>query len=127
MEGRFPLGDAADGQTVVYRQSSVVREGGGAPARPPPPPFTQRRPDATAVFTPSHFAGGCGAFQRSGPTGGAANGMPLNTRTAASLPGAPDTMPESSFTGSVIAADAAVATNSTAAVMIRRFIALLYF
>src|SRR5256885_3971588 len=85
----------------------------------------QRGPKATAVFTPSHFAGGCGAFQRSGPTGGAANGMPLNTRTAASLPAAPDTMPESSFTGSVIAADAVAAANTIEAVIIRRFISVL--
>src|SRR4051812_11791243 len=81
----------------------------------------QRGPNATVSFTPSHFAGGCGAFQRSGPTGGAAYGMPLNTRTAASVPAAPDTWPASVFTGSVIAAEAAVAASRNAAVIIERF------
>ena len=29
-------------------------------------------------FMPFHFSAGCGAFQRSSPTGGAAKGIPLN-------------------------------------------------
>ena len=33
---------------------------------------TQRAPNFVAALTPSHFAAGCGAFQRLGPTGGAA-------------------------------------------------------
>src|SRR5438552_5482142 len=100
MTGSFALDEDAAVQTFIYRQSSLVGGGAGAPARPPPPPpCMQRGPKATAVFTPSHFAGGCGVFQRSGPTGGAANGMPLNTRIAASVPAAPDTMPASSLIG----------------------------
>src|SRR5438067_12575179 len=122
MTGSLAVADEAAVHTFIYRQSSAVGGGGGAPARPPPPPFCmQRGPNATAVFTPSHRIGGCGAFQRSGPTGGAANGMPLNTRTAASLPAAPDTMPESSFTGSVMAADAIAAVSRMATVIIERF------
>ena len=31
--------------------------------------------------TPAQAAGGCGGRQRNGPTGGAANGMPLNVST----------------------------------------------
>ena len=33
-------------------------------------------PNSVASRAPLHFAGGCGAFQRSSPTGGAAKGMP---------------------------------------------------
>jgi hypothetical protein len=66
----------------------------------------QRGPNAVAAFTPSHFGAGCGAFQRSAPTGGAAYGMPLNTRTSEFVPAAPDTNPASVLTGSEIAADA---------------------
>src|SRR5690606_37777229 len=38
-------------------------------------------------------AGACGSFQRRSPTGGAANGMFLNTVTPSILPGAPWTSP----------------------------------
>ena len=43
-------------------------------------------PNSLASRTPCHFCTGCGAFQRRFPTGGAANGIPLNT-----------VMPERSF------------------------------
>ena len=39
-------------------------------------PCMQAGPGFTASRTPSHGATGCGACQRSAPTGGAANGMP---------------------------------------------------
>ena len=49
---------------------------GGAPA-------AHGAPKASALRTPSHLAAGWGAFHRLSPSGGAANGMPLNTRTDA--------------------------------------------
>src|SRR3954471_12604510 len=105
MTGNFAAPEAAAVQTLIYRQSSLVGGGGGAPARPPPPPpCMQRGPKTSALRTPSHFAAGCGAFQRSGPTGGAAYGMPLNTRTSGLLPPTPETSPASVFTGSLTAA-----------------------
>src|SRR5258705_9882835 len=89
-------------------------------------PCIGRGPYSTALRTPVQGVTGCGAFQRSGPTGGAAYGMPLNTRTSALLPAAPDTKPPSVFAGSVIAADAAVAAASNVTTLIRRvFMALL--
>ena len=39
--------------------------------------WMQTLPNLLASRTPSHFATGCGGCQRSAPTGGAANGMPL--------------------------------------------------
>src|SRR5215475_5442242 len=41
----------------------------------------QTGPKALASRAPSHFAGGCGGRQRRSPTGGAAYGTPLKTRT----------------------------------------------
>ena len=64
----------------------------------------QTLPNLLASRTPSHFATGCGAAQRSAPTGGAANGMPLNARTPADDAMLPPSRPASSFTGSVTAA-----------------------
>src|SRR5262245_19188507 len=58
---------------------------------------------------PSHFAAGCGARQRFAPVGGAANGMPLNTRTDAVSVPAPDSWPVSILTGSGISAFTLVA------------------
>src|SRR5512147_3228344 len=55
----------------------------------------------SALRTPAQRSGGAGARQRSGPTGGAANGMPLNTRTpSASLP---STKPDAVRIGSAAA------------------------
>src|SRR5687767_13866578 len=52
---------------------------------------------------PCQLAAGCGGFQRSAPTGGAANGMPLNAVTPATLPDAPVIKPLSMPTGSATA------------------------
>ncbi len=43
----------------------------------------------SALRTPSKLAKDCSRRQRSGPTPGAANGMPLNTRTVLSIPETP--------------------------------------
>ena len=48
--------------------------------RPTPFGCTPTAPNASALRTPSQCATGCGAFQRSGPSGGAPKGTPLNTR-----------------------------------------------
>src|SRR6185503_13402005 len=47
----------------------------------------------SAALTPLHDTAGSGAFHRRGPTGGAANGIPLNTRTPASRPLVPASWP----------------------------------
>src|SRR5688572_16573564 len=69
----------------------------------------QTLPNLLASRTPSHLTTGCGGSQRSAPTGGAANGIPLNART----PGEDSTLlpsrPESSVRGSLNAAGGAVA------------------
>jgi hypothetical protein len=70
--------------------------------------------NSVAIFTPSHVAGGCAAFHRKSPTGGAAKGMPLNIRTLASLLDAPATDPEPVLTGSGIEA------RETAAIRVPR-------
>src|SRR5438105_1447539 len=59
--------------------------------------------NASAFLTPFHAGGGCGAFQRSSPTGGAANGMPLKTRTPSTA--VPAIAPLSSLTVSEAAAN----------------------
>ena len=41
--------------------------------------------NSSALRTPSQCAAGCGGRQRKSPTGGAANGIPLNIRTFESL------------------------------------------
>src|SRR5579863_3429934 len=41
----------------------------------------QRGPNPVAWRTPVQFLTGCGGCHRKSPTGGAANGMPLNSRT----------------------------------------------
>ena len=66
----------------------------------------QRAPNSVAFRTPSHDAGGCGAFQRSSPTGGAANGMPLKTRTSDEATAAPSTAPDFVVTVAAEAIDA---------------------
>src|SRR6185436_7755208 len=128
MTGRLSLADAALVQTLAYRQSSARAgsRGGtttaavtcpglaaaapGAPGpRPPRPaggaPAAHGAPKASALRTPSHFAAGCGAFQRLSPSGGAANGMPLNERTVGCVVLAvPDSRPVSILTCSGIIA-----------------------
>ena len=77
-----------------YRQSSLAAGESGRSTetfrRPTPFGCTQTLPNCSAFRTPSHLAAGCGSFHRSGPTGGAAKGMPLNTRTDAVPVEAPD-------------------------------------
>ena len=70
-------------------------------SRPTPFGCTHTGPNASALRTPSHGATGCGAFQRSGPTGGAPNGMPRNTRTPSGEFAAGAIKPASVRTGSV--------------------------
>src|SRR5688572_19265384 len=52
----------------------------------------------SAERTPAHGVAGSGAFQRRGPTGGAAYGTPLNTCTAASRPDTPASRPPETVT-----------------------------
>ena len=63
----------------------------------------QRAPNSVAFRTPSHDVGGCGGFHRRSPTGGAANGMPLKTRTLDEATVVPSTAPAFVFTGSAVA------------------------
>ena len=80
--------------------------------RPTPFGCTQTGPNASALRTPSQCATGCGAFQRSGPTGGAPNGMPRNTRTPSGEFAAGAISPASVRTGSVVAAGSTTAVTS---------------
>ena len=65
-------------------------------------------PKAVAARTPSQAAAGCGAANRSAPTGGAANGMPRKTARPASP--LPRTRPAATFTSrDVMSADGAQA------------------
>src|SRR5262249_44774235 len=59
---------------------------------------TQLSENFSALRTPSHFAGGCGGRQRSSPTGGAAYGMPLKTRTPGTELATPSSNPPSTRT-----------------------------
>src|ERR1700681_3606082 len=72
--------------TLRYRQSSLIS--GGAPKiRAKVGSCMQLGPNVDACLTPVHGFTGWGARQRSAPTGGAANGMPLNdTMPFASTP-----------------------------------------
>src|SRR5262245_11582369 len=78
----------------------------------------QGAPNASAFLTPSHFATGCGARHRFSPSGGAANGMPLKTRTVGwPVLREPARTPVSMRTCSGIIAEAfamAVTSNATA-------------
>ncbi len=67
----------------------------------------QTSPQWSALSTPVQCATGCGAFQRSGPTGGAPKGMPRNSVTPGAEPGMPETRPSVVCTGLVRAAWAA--------------------
>src|SRR5215831_9579426 len=77
MTGSASLALLAGVQTLRYRQSSLTPSGAlkilAAAAS-----CMQLRANDEACLTPVHGLTGCGAFQRSAPTGGAANGMPLN-------------------------------------------------
>src|SRR5690606_13331705 len=78
--------------------------------------WTQTSPYRVASRTPSQDAGACGSFQRRSPTGGAANGMFLNTVTPSIFPGAPWTSPcwvrtgADTPTGAAAVADAELTT-----------------
>src|SRR5436190_1773438 len=63
----------------------------------------------SAFRTPCHAATGCGARQRRSPAGGAANGIPLKTRTSGKEPGVPVNWPPAVFTGSEMAEKAGTA------------------
>src|SRR6202000_642561 len=58
----------------------------------------QREPKLVAWRTPCHLAAGCGAFQRRGPTGGAAKGIPRKSRVWLSALIFPWTFPWSRLT-----------------------------
>src|SRR4029453_6375998 len=126
MPGSRSLARLAAVHTFKYRQSSLVfGESGRSTVTLFGTRFgcdgcTQTSLNCSAFFTPSHFAGGCGSFQRNSPTGGAAKGMPLNARTPdASV--TPESRPVAIVTGSLMAAgveivDAAIATAMSAIV-----------
>ena len=100
--GRRSEADAASVHTLRYKQSSLIGVAVDvAPPRPPAPPLgcMHRAPNWSAERTPAQLRTGCGGRHRNGPTGGAANGMPLNTRMLAVLPAIPDTSPASMRTG----------------------------
>src|SRR5207247_7043562 len=108
--------------TLRYRQSSFAGGESGMSTetfnRPVPFGCTHTGPNASAFRTPSQRATGCGAFHRSGPIGGAPNGMPRKTRTPSGELAAAATRPVSVFTGSGRAAtstvaDAAMAVSAT--------------
>ncbi len=61
-------------------------------------PACSARPNSVAFLTPSHAATGCGSFHRSGPTGGAAKGMPLKISTLPSPLVVPSTSPDATRT-----------------------------
>ncbi len=80
----------------------------------------QRGAYSVAALTSDHFATGCGARQRFGPTGGAANGMPLKSRISRLAPVVPAILPLSIVTSAGIAAKAPVVAVMETAVSSRR-------
>src|SRR5437899_2488074 len=94
--------------------------------RPTPFGCTQALANVSALRMPAHFAAGCGGRHRSSPTGGAAYGIPLNTRTPGAAAGAPESRPASVLIGSRTAARkpltiASAAANIAAVAMILLF------
>src|SRR4029453_4209952 len=63
--GSLADGDVAFGQAFTERQSPLIL----SPKSMSPNTFgwMQGSPNSVAAFTPSHFATGCGAFQRLAP------------------------------------------------------------
>src|SRR5206468_6083831 len=100
--GRRSDGDGAAVQTFRYRQSSLAAGESGRSTdtfrRPMPFGCTQTSPNVSALRTPVHFATGCGARHRNAPTGGAANGTPLNTRTPGAAADVAESRPASILT-----------------------------
>ena len=123
MTGRRPRAPAGR-QTLRYRQSSLT----GAPSEASPARGAgcrQAGPNALAARSVRHGATGCGARQRSAPTGGAAYGMPLKATTLAAR--SPRTGPLSSCATSLAASAAVVQLNtvSSHASPVDRFISSL--
>ena len=77
-------------------------------------PCMQCGPNSVALRTPSHGCTGCGAFQRSSPTGGAAKGMPRKTRTALFSEVVPSTRPDFVRTGAPVAVATGRRSTATA-------------
>ena len=95
------------------RQSSDGGFGAGAPAAGGGPnrPCMQSAPNSAAWRMPVHGAAGWGGRHRSSPTGGAANGMPLNDSTPSSI--TPCTSPLSIRTTAGVCAAAGVRGDAT--------------
>src|SRR5260370_525687 len=118
--GRRAAAGPAEVQALKYRPSSLIF---GESARSTAT-FTGTRlgarccmqtlPNPAASRIPDHGSGGCGSRQRSGPTGGAAKGMPLNARTP-DFNVTPEINPLLILTGSGIAAGIADPEISTSA------------
>src|SRR5215472_10048621 len=89
MTGRFSPAFAAAVQTLRYRQSSLDPPSiaflamNSALHGPNAPLLVWKQPAAnlSAARTPFQSAASCGSRHRRSPTGGAANGMPLNAVT----------------------------------------------
>src|SRR5262245_6418987 len=111
MTGSASPGLFAGVHTFRYRQSSLTPSGAlksfAAAAS-----CMQLKANDDACFTPVHALTGCGAFQRSAPTGGAAKGMPLNDEMPFAT--TPATFPPVT-SASRIWADAPAVTRRTAA------------
>ena len=95
MTGSFAAGAFAGTHTFSVKQSSLPPESRKFMS-PKTFPCMQCEPNSVALRPPSHFAGATGGFQRRSPTGGAAYGIPRNTRTAPST--LPSAIPEAVFT-----------------------------
>src|ERR1700689_4567758 len=73
----------------------------------------QAGPYSVTFLTPVHRGIGLGGFQRSCPTGGNANGMPLKTRRSPSV--FPSTVPAGAFTiGPLFSSDAGMEAEPSA-------------
>src|SRR4029450_11603812 len=123
MTGLRSADEAAAGQTFRYRQSSSIP---GEPGRstetshpPTPAGWIHPGPYVSAFRTSLQGATDCGARQRHGPTGGAANGIPLNTRTPLDVGAALEIEPASILTpsGRRAGTEAEVAKTRSAALM----------
>src|SRR4030095_7350009 len=114
---------AAAVQTFRYRQSSSIPGEPGRSTetfnRPTPVGWMPTGPYVSAFRTSLQGATDCGARQRHGPTGGAANGIPLNTRTLLSVGAALEIEPESILTtaGRAAGTEAEFAKTRSATVM----------
>src|SRR5262245_2663870 len=72
--------------------------------RPTPFGCTQALPNVSALRMPAHFGVGRGGSHRSSPTGGAAYGIPLDTRTPGAAAVVPESRPASVAIGSLTTA-----------------------